>query len=177
VEHQGRALAAVVVTALAIVLLLGHDVAAQDIAPDAAPSAGVTPDPVPGATAPAPRPAVQPSRTVTPVASPAPRARATTTVVTRAPAPVAPRAAVTPPRARRHHAAVHRRVAPIRLPVVRPPSWAVHVPVLPVAARESASNPDRTKLAGAGLALLLLAVASGALLNLLARGERLRPRA
>jgi hypothetical protein len=51
------------------------------------------------------------------------------------------------------------------------------VPVLPVAAQDSASSPDRTRLAGAGLALLLLAVASGALLNLLARGERLRPRA
>ena len=79
---------------------------------------------------------------------------------------------------RRHRpAAPPRRSAPIRLPVVQPPAWAAHVPALPVAARTPASNPDRTRLAGAGIALLLLALASGALLTLLARGERLRPRA
>ena len=181
-EHRGRALAAVVVAALTIVLSLNNDAAGQGVAPDAAPSTGVAPDPVPG-TRSAPKPAlvVRPSRPATPVAAaPAPRVRTTTVVTSTRAASAAPRRAVTPPGARparRHHAARHRPAAPARLPVTQPPSWAVRVPALPVAARTSAANPDRTRLAGAGLALLLLAVASGALLTLLARGERLRPRA
>ena len=182
-EHRGRALAAVVVAALAVVLVLGDEAAAQDLAPDGAPTTDSRPTPCPARQRPRRSPppgqrARRPRRLPPPACGRPPVVTNPAPAVARRPAATTARVARTrTPPARHRRAARHHRAAPVRLPVARPPSWAVHVPALSAVDPAPASSSDRMRLAGAGVALLLLAVASGALLTVLARGERLGPRA
>ena len=144
------------------------------------------PRPGPGATAPAPKPAVRPARAVTPAPS-APacarlRSPRTTAAGRRAPpggdahrvrrAPARPRA-TSSRRAPPHRSASRppaRRAAAL---VGRPRPGAG--PARPAPA--SASSPDRIASPAPASPCSCSPLASGALLTLLARGERLRPRA
>ncbi|MGZ6643188.1 MAG: hypothetical protein ACXVFT_15340 [Solirubrobacteraceae bacterium] len=173
--HRGPlviALAATLLAALVLLLLLGAKAAGQSPSPDAAPAAGVAPDPVPQAAAPAPGP-VRRAPASAPVvvrSVPAPAAATPARATTQRAAPAGP--ASTRARTVRRRRGAPRHVSrPVHPIVQAPPTWAVFVPSAPASARPSSDG----RLAGAGAALLLLALASGALIVLVARADRLRP--